>query len=480
MDKIILIASIMFLSASLSSKIAGKLGLPVLLIFILIGIIFSSDVLGIIYFDNYYAAQFIGVIALDYILFAGALSIDIKEIKPVYKQGICLATIGVFLTAIFLGFVSHKYLKFSLSECMLLGAIVSSTDAAAVFSILRSKEISLKNNLKPLLELESGANDPMAVFLTVAAISFLNGENSSFHNFIFLFIKQMLIGVLSGYLIGKLAVKVINKIHLAYNGLYVVLTIAIVAFAYSMPAIIGGNGFMSVYTAGITMSSLKFVHKRMLIKFHDGIAWLMQTVMFLILGLLIFVKDLIPALIPALIITAILIFIARPLAVFISLIPFKNSVREKLFISWVGLRGAAPIVLATFPLLAGIEHSHEIFSIIFFVVILSVVIQGTTIPYAAKFLKQAAPPVRDSISPFEFEAGETANKLFELQVQECSKTVNKKLKEIKLPKDSLITMISRGGDFLIPSGDTILEECDIVFVLSDSVNENSLKNIFEP
>ncbi len=479
MEKIILIASIMFLVASTSSKLAGRFGVPALLIFISVGIFFGSDGIGKIYFDNYYTAQFIGVVALTYILFMGGLSVDTKEIKPIFSKGITLATLGVFLTAILTGGLGYYFLHFNLYESLLLGAIVSSTDAAAVFSILRSKDINLKNNLKPLLEFESGANDPMAVFLTVGMISLITGEITSASDLIYMFVRQMILGIALGYLIGKLAVKLINKIHLEYDGLYVVLTLAIVAFAYAFPSLTGGNGFMSVYVCGLTMSASNFVHKKMLTKFHDGIAWLMQIIMFLILGLLVFVKDLVPVAKPALILTLILVFIARPVAVFLAMIPFKATFNEKLFISWVGLRGAAPIVLATFPLLANIEHSHEIFCIIFFVVLVSVVIQGTTIPVAAKFLKVDAPAPKALNSPIEFEEGESGKKLFEFQVSANAQAINNTLMDLKLPQDTLITMISRGGDYLIPSGKTTFEECDIVFILSDYKNEDELKRIFD-
>ncbi|MCD7740558.1 MAG: potassium/proton antiporter [Candidatus Gastranaerophilales bacterium] len=478
MDKIILITSLMFLAAVISSKLAGKFGVPSLLIFITIGVFFGSDGVGNIYFDNYYTARFIGIIALVYILFMGGLSIDIKEVKPVFTRGIILATAGVFITAIITGFLGHYFLDYNLKECMLLGAIVSSTDAAAVFSILRSKDINLKKHLKPLLEFESGSNDPMAVFLTTGIISFITNEISSVYDLIFMFFKQMIVGIMCGYIIGKSAVKLINKIHLEYNGLYVVLTTAIVALAYSFPDYIGGNGFMSVYICGLTMSASKFVHKKMLINYHDGIAWLMQIVMFLMLGLLVFVKDLYTVVKPAFILTFILVIIARPVAVFISMIGFRENIKEKLFISWVGLRGAAPIVLATFPLLAAINHSHEIFNIIFFVVIFSVLIQGTTIPLSAELLKVDAPSPEYINSPIEFEAGESDKKLFKFQIECQAPAVNRTLKDLELPNNTLITMISRGGDFLIPSGNTVLEECDIVFIFSDYSNENKLKEIF--
>ncbi len=479
MDKVILVSALMFLIASISSKIARRLGIPALLIFLFIGILFGSDGLGFMYFDNNYAAQFIGVIALCYILFMGGLSIDFKEMRPVIWDGISLASTGVFVTAIITGFLGYYFLNFDLYICILIGAIVSSTDAAAVFGILRSKDINLAKNLKPLLEFESGSNDPMAVFLTISAISLVSGEAGSIGNFVFMFFKQMILGIIIGYIAAKLAVKLINKIHLEYNGLYVVLTIAIVIFTYSFSQITGGNGFMSVYICALTMSVSKFVHKKMLIKFHDGIAWLMQIIMFLILGLSVSVKELYIEAKPSLILTFILVFISRPLAVFLSLAFSKYSFREKMFISWVGLKGAAPIILATFPLLANISGAREIFNIIFFVVIISVIIQGTTIPLFVKLLKVDTPYRPELSSPFEFEEGESSKHLFKFQISENSPVINKTTKDLKLPPNTLITMISREGDYLIPNGNTKYEECDIVFILSDFENESNLKDIFD-
>lgn len=478
-NEIILVFSLLCLVAAVSSKLAGRLGVPALVIFILVGILAGSDGPGKIYFDNYYAAQFVGVVALSYILFMGGLSVDIKEVRPVFKKGIALATIGVLITALTVGFIGHYFLSLSLLESMLLGSIISSTDAAAVFSVLRSKDISLRGDLKPLLEFESGSNDPMAVLLTVVFISLITGEVSSVHALGAMFIKQIVLGLLCGYFIAKLSAKLINKIHLEYNGLYIVLTVAIVAFAYSFPSVIGGNGFLSVYVCGLTLSASKFVHKKMLTKFHDGIAWFMQIIMFLILGLLVFVKEVWVVAPKALIIAAVLIFIARPLSVFITLIPFKTSLKEKLLISWVGLRGAAPIVLATFPLFANISCSHEIFNIVFFVVLISVLVQGTTIPLSAKLLGVDAPMGTDFNSPIEFEEGESEKKLVEIQVLPDSCAVGKTLKELLLPDETLVAMISREGEYHIPRGDTRFEACDILFILSQKDNEQNLRNIFE-
>ena len=409
----------------------------------------------------------------------GGLSVNIKEIKPVFLDGLSLATIGVFITAFIVGWLGHYFLDLNLYECLLLGSIVSSTDAAAVFSVLRSKDISLKHNLKPLLEFESGSNDPMAVFLTIGMISLITAKIDSFVDLILMFLQQMSLGILLGFIIGKIAVKLINKIKLEYSGLYVVLTIAIVGFAYAFPSIVGGNGFMSVYICGLTMAGSKFAHKKMLTKFHDAIAWFMQIIMFLILGLLVFVKEVWKVAPSALLIALILIFIARPISVFIGMAFSKFGLPEKSMISWVGLRGAAPIVLATFPLIANIEHSHEIFNIVFFVVIISVLVQGTTIPFMAKLLKVDKPMNKNANSPFEFEAGESDKNLFDVQISPTSDAVGKTLREISLPPQTLVTMLDRNDKYLIPTGDTKFKENDILFILSHKDNEDTLRCMFE-
>lgn len=479
MNEIILVASVLFIIAALSSKIAGKLGIPALLIFIIVGIFAGSDGFGNIYFDNYYITQFVGIVALSYILFMGGLSVNLKEIKPVFLDGLSLATIGVFITAFIVGWLGHYFLNLNLYECLLLGSIVSSTDAAAVFSVLRSKDISLKNNLKPLLEFESGSNDPMAVFLTVGMISLITAKIDSFGDLILMFFQQMSLGILLGFLIGKGAAKLINKAKLEYSGLYVVLTIAIVGFAYALPSIIGGNGFMSVYICGLTLAGSRFAHKKILTKFHDAIAWFMQIIMFLMLGLLVFVKEVWKVAPSALLIALILIFIARPISVFIGMVFSKLKLNDKLMISWVGLRGAAPIVLATFPLMANIKHSHEIFNIVFFVVIISVIVQGTTIPIMAKLLKVDKPILKSGNSPLEFEAGESDKNLFDVQISPTSEAVGKTLKELELPPETLVTMLERNDKYLIPSGDTKIKENDIMFILSHRNNEDYLRCMFE-
>lgn len=441
----------------------------------LVGILAGSDGFGGIYFDDFNLAQFVGIIALIFILFMGGLSVRFKDIKPVFVKGLSLATVGVFITALVTGFVSYYFLKIPVLYCMLLGGIVSSTDAAAVFSVLRSRNICLKNNLKPLLEFESGSNDPMAVFLTVGVISLITGNISSPWILVGQFFQQMLLGVICGYLIAKASVWLINKIRLEYDGLYVVITITTVLLGYSLTSVVGGNGFMGVYVCGLTMAASNFVQKNTLTKFHDGIAWIMQIAMFLILGLLVFVKEVMVVAVPGLVVALILIFLARPLSVFVALVPFKVDIKEQLFISWVGLRGAAPIVLATFPLSSGVEHSHELFNVVFFVVIVSVLIQGTTIPAVAKLFKVAAPIDKKHSSLLEFEPAHTNNKMTEYIVPENSVAVGKTLIQLDLPKKCLVAMIFRDDEYIIPEGTTIIQPSDVLFVLMDKTFEHEIK-----
>ncbi len=475
-NEIMLIASILLISAIIFNKIGGKFGVPSLILFIFVGILAGSDGIGGIYFEDYYLSQFIGIVAISYILFMGGLSVNTDELKPVFTEGAVLATLGVFVTAIVTGMCAYLFLNLNFLECMLLGAIISSTDAAAVFSVLRSKSISLGNHLKPLLEFESGSNDPMAVFLTLGCIGLITAQ-LNLPSLIFDFFKQMTLGIVFGYLIAKAIVYGINRIKLEYDSLYVVITLAGVLFTYSLISLIGGNGFIGVYVCGLAMAGMKFVNKKTLTKFHDAVAWIMQIVMFLILGLLVNFKSGFAFTGQALLIALILTFIARPIAVFLTTIPFKRNVNEKLMISWVGLRGAAPIVLATFPLTAEIPHAMEIFNIVFFVVIISVLLQGTTIPYLAKKLKVDAPLEVNHKAIFDYDGTNTNNKMIEFTVPQNSQIVGKQIFELNFPKGSLVNLIYKNGDYIIPTGSTTVEACDVLFVLLDYRNERMIREI---
>lgn len=475
-NEILLIAAILLMSAIIFNKIGGKFGVPSLVIFIFVGILAGSDGILGIHFEDYTFSQFVGIIAISYILFMGGLSVNINELKPVVTEGVVLATVGVFLTGIITGLCSYHLLHLPFLECMLLGAIVSSTDAAAVFGVLRSKSISLKNSLKPLLEFESGSNDPMAVFLTLGVIGLIVGTLNPL-SLALDFFKQMFLGIILGFLFAKATAWIINKIKLEYDSLYVVITLACVLFTYSFISIVGGNGFIGVYVCGLTLAAIKFVNKKTLIKFHDAVAWLMQIVMFLILGLLVNFKDGFAYTKEAFLIALVLTFIARPIAVFLTTIPFKRSMNEKMMISWVGLRGAAPIVLATFPLTANIPHAMEIFNIVFFVVIISVLLQGTTIPYFAKLLKVDAPLEVDHDSVLVYGAKDHHNQMIEFTVPSNSQAVGKQIYELNLPKNALVSLVYKNGEYIVPTGSTEVSACDVLFVLMDKTKESEVRNI---
>lgn len=475
-NEILLIAAILLVSAIIFNKIGGKFGVPSLVIFILVGILAGSDGILGIYFEDFTLAQYVGIVAISYILFMGGLSVNIEELKPVFKEGSVLATFGVLITGIIVGVCTRYLTDLPLLECFLLGAIISSTDAAAVFGVLRSKSISLRNNLKPLLEFESGSNDPMAVFLTLGVIGLITAQLNP-AGLVIDFFKQMILGIAFGYLIAKFTVWIINKIRLDYDSLYVVITLASVLFAYSFISIIGGNGFIGVYVLGLGMASMRFVNKKTLIKFHDAIAWLMQIVMFLILGLLVNFKDGFAYTKQAFLIALILTFVARPIAVFLTTIPFKRSFKEKLMISWVGLRGAAPIVLATFPLTENVPHAMEIFNIVFFVVIISVLLQGTTITYIAKLLNVDAPLEINHDSILEYGAKDTNNKMIEFTVSDNAEAAGRQLYELKLPEGALVSLIYKNGVYIIPTGSTTIEPCDVLFVLMDKNKEKDVRKI---
>ncbi len=464
---LIIAASLLLLSV-LVSKISDRSGIPALLLFLGLGMLAGSDGLGGIYFDDPALTQFIGIVALNLILFAGGLDTDWKDVRPVLKHGIVLSTLGVLITALVVGIMAQFLLGFTLFQGLLLGAIVSSTDAAAVFSILRSKSLGLRGKLRPLLELESGSNDPMAVFLTIGMIQLLTQPNVQITDLFGAFILQMLVGVIGGFLFGKLLVFLANRVQLGFDGLYPVLTISIVFLAYSVTNTLYGNGFLAVYLAGIVAGHEDFLHRRSVIRFHDGAAWLMQIAMFLTLGLLVFPSEIPPIITTGLLIAASLIFLARPISVFLTLLPTSFTFKEKAFISWVGLRGAVPIILATYPLLAGLEQADTIFNVIFFVVLTSAMLQGASIPYVAKWLGVDVPVVKKPIYPIKFTpVSGFKSELKELTVPAGSCADGKTIVELKLPQEFLIILIVRDKEFITPNGGIILLAGDTLIVLSD-------------
>lgn len=460
--------SLLLLISVLASKITDRFGVPALLLFLLVGMLAGSDGPGGIYFDDPGLAQFVGVTALVLILFSGGLDTDWNSVRPVLREGLTLATLGVLTTALLLGGFVRLILGFSWLESFLVGAIVSSTDAAAVFSVLRAKGVSLKGRLKPLLELESGSNDPMAVFLTVGLIQLLTQADTSPLQLVPLFIRQMAVGAVVGYGMSVAAQFLLTRVRLGYEGLYPVLVFALVFFAYGAANALGGSGFLAVYLLGIFMGRRDFIHKRSLLRFYDGMAWLMQIAMFLTLGLLVFPSRLVPILGPGFLIAAILLLVARPMSVFVCLLPFRLELRQKLFVAWVGLRGAVPIVLATYPLLARLPKADLVFNIVFFVVLTSVLLQGTSIPFVARHLKVDAPLAPKRTYPIEYVPDKGfKNELKELPIPAGSPVVGKAIVELGLPAEFLVILIARENDFILPSGGTVLQAGDTLLVLSE-------------
>jgi cell volume regulation protein A len=476
-EKILLEISVLLVLSIFSSKASLKLGIPSLLLFLFLGMLAGSEGIGKIYFNDPWTAQFLGIIALVYILFSGGYNTIWSTVKPVFVKGLILSTLGVLLTSFFVGVFAYYILSFSILESLLLGAVVSSTDAAAVFSILRSKKVGLKKRLSPLLEMESASNDPMAVFLTIGLIQMIGKDHLVFWELILMFVQQMSLGLILGYLLGKAMVIGINHLKLEYKGLYSVFTLSSVLFIYGSVTFVGGSGFLAVYIAGLVLSYHDSLHKKSLRQFHAGISWLMQISMFLVLGLLVYPSRLLSVTLIGLMFSLFLMFVARPLSVFLSL-PFQGMrFREKLLISWVGLRGAAPIILATFPLTAQIDGANLIFDIVFFIVLTSVLLQGTTITLSAKWLNlqmelKESPQVTLDETSHEDRGHEM--QMVELSIPPYSRAVGKEVIELHFPKDILLILITRKDQYIIPSGETKIEEGDKILML---VHKDALKEV---
>lgn len=392
-ENILLIGSVLLFVSIIAGKAGNRFGVPVLLLFLSVGMLFGSDGLGI-EFNSPYVAQFVGLVSLSIILFSGGMDTKISDIKPVMASGVVLSSLGVMLTTIFTGgiifFLSNFFTTlpiFTLPESMLLASIMSSTDSASVFSILRSKGVKLKGKIKPLLELESGSNDPMAFMLTIIFLKMVQDGDTGTLSFILSLIMQFGIGAVCGYLIARVTLIIVRRVTFESKSLYHVLLLASLFFTFSFTDLIYGNGFLAVYVAGLTIGNSKVQCDETAYNFFDSVAWLSQLILFLTLGLLVNPSDLITVevALTGLFIAFSLIIVSRPFAVFISLSPFKSiSNKTKHFVSWVGLRGAVPIVFATYPMIAGIEKSGVIFNIVFFVTIISLLVQGTTVNYVAR------------------------------------------------------------------------------------------------
>lgn len=465
-DRILLIVAVLILVGIASSKFSARLGLPVLVLFLGVGMLAGSEGIGGIEFEDYTLAHGIGTLALAIILFDGGLRTSLRAFRMVLAPALLLATVGVFLTALIAGAAASWILGISLLHGLLLGSIVGSTDAAAVFSVLRGKGLNLRERLASLLEVESGSNDPMAIFLTVGLLQVLLGRMELGPELLQLFVLQMSVGAAAGLLVGKGAVRAINRVNLDAAGLYPVLATAAGLLAYGLAATLGGSGFLSVYLAGIVIGNSRIVFQRGIFLFHDGAAWLAQIAMFVLLGLLVFPSRLADVAPQGLLIAAVLILVARPVAVGTLLPWFGFSLREVAFVSWVGLKGAVPIVLATFPLLLGLEGGELLFDAVFFVVLVSAVLQGSSLPPLARLLRLQAPQAPEAPVTLEITSlKDVEGDIVEYTVTPDSRAAGRPIRDLALPDGAVIAMIVREQKIIPPRGSTRIEPGDHVFLV---------------
>ncbi|OCA81329.1 potassium/proton antiporter [Pseudobacillus wudalianchiensis] len=472
-ENIVLAFSILLLVGVISAKFSTRLGLPSLVLFIAVGMVLNQFV----FFDNAWLAQLIATVALVIILFEGGLQTKWKSVKTVYKPSLSLATLGVIATTITMGMAAKFVLDLTWAEGILVGAIVGSTDAAAVFSVLGSKNV--KPKLTTVLEAESASNDPMAIFLTISLIQVIQSPSFEPLTLILSFFWQMGLGLILGILFGVISVWLINKINLDSSGLYPVLSIALSIFAFSTVTIMNASGFLAVYVMAIVIGNADLTYRHSILGFNEGMAWVMQMVMFMILGLLVFPKDLLDVVWQGITLAIFLMVVARPVGVFVSLLFSKINVKEKLFISWAGLKGAVPIILGTYPLVEELEHGQLMFNVVFFVVLLSTVIQGTTISKAAELLRVAGAGKR-SQSPHSLELisiGKTNSEMVEVRILEESPAANKPIQEIDLPPKTLITAVIRDDQLITPEGATRLFPEDVLYVLVKKDKKRELKKV---
>ncbi len=476
METWLLSLSTLVVISILIAKFSNNIGVPVMLLFLAVGMLAGSEGPGGLYFDDPLTSQWVGIIALVFILFTGGLETKWKDVKPVLVPSLSLATFGVLMTAFLVAVFTIYVFQVDWKIGLLLGAIVSSTDAAAVFSIIGARNIRLKGNVQPLLEMESGSNDPMAVFLTITLVEWITGKHLHWSSLLLDFVLEMGLGLAMGLLLGRLFLWILHKLTFQIDAFYLVISLSFAIFIYAVTAKLHGSGFFAVYVAGLVIGNEQFVHRKSILRFFDGVAWLSQISMFLTLGLLVFPSQVFSGVKIELAIALFLIFCARPISVFLSLLGTDYTVKDKLFISWVGLRGAVPIILATFPMLAGIKEANWIFNVVFFIVLTSALLQGWPIPWLAKKMDISAPNERKIKSPIEFsDFADSPMKMADFKVPaKVEGFAGKSLVQIPELKGALVVMVLRNEHYFVPSGGTVLEKGDKIQVLAD---EGKLKEL---
>ena len=471
MVELMIISGLVLLICITSSKMLYKFGVPMLLIFIVLGMLFGSDGIVGIYFDNYDLTSTLCSIALVFIMFYGGFGTNWKMAKPVAKQSILMSTFGVIITSLLTGVFCYFILNTSLLEGLLIGSIVGSTDAASVFTILRSQKLNLKSEIASLLEVESGSNDPIAYMMTLSIVMIMSSGLS--WSIVPMILKQIIFGILLGAVLAKATVFIIRRANFELEGFYSIFIIAIAILAYALSEFIGGNGYLIVYIAGIILGNSKIPHKKSLVAFFDGISWIMQIMLFFMLGLLSFPSRLPQVIGVSILISIFMIFIARPIATHVILRGFKTPIKEQILISWVGLRGAASIVFAIFAITSGVPIENDIFHIIFFIALISVSVQGTLLPKVAQKLDLVDNDTT-VLKTFNDYQEEKSTMLLEYNVSKSSKWMNKTIMDAEIPDDILIVMIKRNGQVIVPKGSTEILEKDILVLSGNNLNEVAL------
>ena len=475
-ENILLIGAILIFCSILISKTGYRFGIPTLLLFLLVGMGFGSDGLGL-QFDSASDAQFIGMMALSIILFTGGMDTKLHDIRPVLAQGILLSTVGVLVTTLLTGafiyFLSSSTsadIALPLLTCLLLAATMSSTDSASVFNLLRSQKMNLKENLRPMLELESGSNDPMAYMLTIALIQVVaSGSDLSIGGVAKDLLVQFFFGGVIGFAFGKFSVWLINKIELSNASLYPILLLSLVFITFTTTDLLKGNGYLAVYIAGVVVGNARLVFRKEVNTFMNGLTWLFQIVMFLSLGLLVNPHEMLDVAWIAVLIALFMILVARPVSVFLCMLPFRGmSHRARWFVSWVGLRGAVPIIFATYPVVAGIPGSQQIFNVVFFITLLSLIIQGMTISAGARMLHLDLPQEKEG-NEFGVELPEEIDSQLMDQTLTAEMLKNgNRLADMDIPKGTLVMLVKRGNEFIIPNGQVELYEGDKLLFISEN------------
>ncbi|AWB43249.1 potassium/proton antiporter [Paenibacillus sp. CAA11] len=472
-DYIIILLAGLLLVGVLSTKFSSRFGLPSLVFFIVIGMVLSR----FIYFDNVFLTQLVGTFALIIILFDGGMQTKYVTIKPVIPSALSLATLGVLITTVIMGLCAAYILGVPLIDGLLFGAIVGSTDAAAVFSVLSGKNI--KERITSTLEAESGSNDPMAVFLTVTLIEWIQHPDQPIIELFLSFILEMGLGLGLGLILGWLGVKFINKMDFDSSGLYPVMAVAFAILTYGVTSAAHGSGLLAVYVMALVLGNSDLTYRQSILQFNKGFGWIMQITMFTLLGLLVFPAQLYQIILPGLALSLILMFIARPIGVLLSLLFSKFGFKDMILISWAGLRGAVPIVLATYPLLAQLEHGQLFFNVVFFVILTSAVIQGATISPLAVRLGLANEAGSNTHSLLELVSlGKTKSEINHLHIHAGMRVIGREIQNLGLPEDVLVTAVIRGEQIVTPRGNTVIEEGDTLYILSPKTERKRIKEVF--